>query len=235
MSRERWLLPALAWLMAACGGERAESARPSDDTAPSTARQTYRGVVRLGVGPHEFRPCGDSVARRLLDSTGGELTRIAPLLEPGPGGGIYVELRGAVARAPSVGESGAIVAKELRRAAIETASGTRCEPPPGELAWRAFGNEPFWDVRVFRDSVILTQPDQPARILFSAPSVGPRDGQRSLHASAEGPDRHVLQITLEERRCTDAMSGELTAFVAHATLDGRPLEGCATEGPAILQ
>ena len=99
-------------------------------------------------------------------------------------------------------------------------------------SWLAFGNEPFWSVRLAPDGITLTRPEDPARPgegTLSFPWVAPRaapDGRAFVTSSGS----RSLTVTLADEPCTDTMSGARTALTAVVELDAKRLAGCAKRG-----
>ncbi|MEO6463426.1 MAG: hypothetical protein ABIP29_10160, partial [Candidatus Eisenbacteria bacterium] len=109
-----------------------------------------------------------------------------------------------------------------------------CARAPETSLYQAFGQEPFWSVHVWDDSLVFQHPDEPNRVAWPAKDVVPsRDpgGARTWRVAA-GSGRPALTLTIEHAPCTDGMSGEVTAFRSRATFAGRDLAGCARAGTA---
>jgi uncharacterized membrane protein len=183
--------------------------------------------VRVAGDSLFFTACGIAGESRLDDRTGGALTSAVRSLTDGGGQAVYVEMNGAAAG------TGAAAAFEFLRAA-PVGEGGGCDRPAGTYLYQAFGEEPFWSVRVEEDSIVFEQPDTPSRVAWPAAAVVPGlepNGARTWTAAARDR-RPALSLTIERTPCTDGMSGEVTAFRAHATFAGRALEGCARAGTA---
>lgn len=100
------------------------------------------------------------------------------------------------------------------------AAGQENEPV---LAWRAFGNEPFWSARVDGDVLVFSTPeDQDGQSMRGrrVPSLvgfvflGERDGQE-------------FHLGIREGECSDGMSDNRYAYVSTFIYKGTTYAGCA--------
>lgn len=237
-----WRILAAVGLFAACGfscgcgskrrSEEKDHRRPSG-REPRAVSETLRGVLVLRGEGGTFTACGDTVASWVIDRTGGDLEASYAGLGPGPYGAAYVEMRADREAAPKEGPGAAyrdaVAVTALRRVA-HAHEGGGCDEPRNAWEFRARGNEPFWGVVVSNGTILFTQPDEPQQIQFpyAAPQIAART--RTYSTSTSTPAPHRLDLVLEERRCSDSMSGEIFPWVARATLDGQELRGCASEG-----
>jgi uncharacterized membrane protein len=122
-------------------------------------------------------------------------------------------------------------------AVLENAEGEwrRCrEDPrraPAEAAklrgveFRATGNEPGWVLEISAARIVFVTDHGETRVELPTPepSADPRAAATRYRAAGSG---HELVVTLHERRCTDAMTGELSGSSVEVTLDGRVHRGC---------
>jgi len=92
------------------------------------------------------------------------------------------------------------------------------------LAWRAFGNEPFWNLRVDGDTLVFTTPDDQSGRTFTGTHALQPDG--GVHY--EGKDGGtVFSLDIARGECSDGMSDnvyELTAGFRYGDMD---YKGCA--------
>ena len=196
--------------------------------APQAADTTFhRGLARLNSTQLLFTACDGPPEAPLEERSGGAVANAVKSLAGGDGATkVYVEFTGGNA-------GGTLAAYELLRAA-PVGEGGGCERPVGTYLYQAFGNEPFWSVTVWEDSVVFAQPDDPARVAWPSTQVkATRDpaGTRTWTAQDHG-GLPVLTLTIDRATCTDGMSGEVTTFRARARLSGRELHGCARAGAA---
>jgi uncharacterized membrane protein len=99
--------------------------------------------------------------------------------------------------------------------------------PQPTWQFKARGNEPFWAVMVYPDSLVLKRPEDPA-IVF--PGVAPNSVDQAREwTTATADQAHHLMLRLDDVGCVDGMSGEYFGLEATATLDGKKLKACAEE------
>jgi uncharacterized membrane protein len=190
-----------------------------------------RGVMMLAQDRTTFRPCDEQVELWVLDQTDGVLARTfagdasnAPTM-------LYVEAYGE--RAPVAEEipqarayAGLFILEEALYAGLrERVKGCAADAPAYIVAAR--GTEPFWAVEVHDDQIIWRQPQDPREIVLSSPRTQDAEGAVEYRASDAGREVEVL---IDERSCSDAMSGEFFAYSARALLDGKEFHGCARVG-----
>jgi uncharacterized membrane protein/heat shock protein HslJ len=166
----------------------------------------------------------------VVDGTGGELWDIYRALTDKPYQPLYTELRGRLRPPPSTGLAvnyeKQLTVMELRRAARESRG---CEENLAGIEFRASGNEPFWNVTISRDEIMFSELGKP-KIIF--PHAPPKLSENRYVYSSKTvePSPYGIQITVDEKRCIDSMSGEHLSFSAQVSLDGRKYIGCAREG-----
>lgn len=99
--------------------------------------------------------------------------------------------------------------------------------PPDTVEYIARGNEPFWAVSVTRAGIVFSEPDRPdgVRGAYVPPIRRAADMvfRTVLGDSAATP----LELTLEEKPCSDGMSDRKYSYAAVARLGDRVLHGCA--------
>jgi uncharacterized membrane protein/heat shock protein HslJ len=210
------------------------AAGQSDSKPPVTSKShgiyAYRGHLVLGHEVRSFKPCGKKLAYWVLDRTGGEIWEVYQRLTHEPYQPMYVEVRGNLGPPPSEGFGAdyeqQLTLFELRRAGIETRG---CTEDLRSIAFRASGNEPFWDVQISESGIIFSELGKP-KIPFPY-SIPESHGFRRVYASkTKDPAQHHIQISVTEKRCIDTMSGEHFSFAAQVNLDDRKYMGCAREG-----
>jgi uncharacterized membrane protein len=250
-SLEAWLgIGAAALLCAACARQAPptaaadDAASPPESSAPagepvaaSTAPPAEsglsikRGVMMLAQDRTTFRPCDEQVELWVLDQTDGVLARTfagdasnAPTM-------LYVEAYGE--RAPVDEEipqahayGGLFVLEEALYAGVSDQVKGCAAPAPAYIV-AARGTEPFWAVEVDDDRIVWRQPQEPKEILLGGPHTQDAEGAVQYRASAAG---HEVEVLIDARPCSDAMSGEFFAYSARAMLDGKEFHGCARVG-----
>ena len=202
--------------------------------ANSHENSVFRGQLVLGHEVRSFIPCGKRVDYWVVDRSGGELWKVYQRLTHKPYQPMYVEVRGHLEPPPADG-FGADYARqltvfELRRAGVETRG---CAEDLGGIAFRASGNEPFWNVEISENEIVFSQLGQP-KIAFPYAPPDLSDTSRVYRSRTKERPQHRIEITLREKRCIDSMSGEHFSFVAQVSLDGRKYLGCAREGSRLL-
>jgi uncharacterized membrane protein len=92
------------------------------------------------------------------------------------------------------------------------------------LAWRAFGNEPFWNVRVDGETLVFTTPDDQSGRTFAGTHAMQPDG--GVHYEGKDGDT-AFSLDIAKGECSDGMSDnvyELTAEFRYGDMD---YKGCA--------
>jgi uncharacterized membrane protein len=147
---------------------------------------------------------------------------------------IYLVVRAVDVRSPAQGPGAryrdALSITQVLRAA-HPGEGGGCHVPTPAWLFSARGNEPFWGVKVYQDSIVLTQPDEPSQVAFPAATVKPK-GRAMLWTTALADGSHRLTLYLDQTGCADGMSGEYFAYTARATIDGAMRRGCAEQALA---
>ena len=117
-----------------------------------TSESRLRGHVTLGHETQSFEPCGDDEALWIVPNA--ELRAAYEALSHEPYAPVFVELRGELGPAPESGFGAEydeqLEVFEVMRAAPAT-EGHGCTEDLSGIAFRASGNEPFWNLLVSRD------------------------------------------------------------------------------------
>jgi uncharacterized membrane protein len=92
------------------------------------------------------------------------------------------------------------------------------------LAWRAFGNEPFWNVRVDGDTLAFTTPDDPSGRTFPGTHVLRPDGGVHYEGSDGGT---AFSLDIAKGECSDGMSDNVYALSAEFRYGDMDYKGCA--------
>jgi putative lipoprotein len=96
--------------------------------------------------------------------------------------------------------------------------------------FRAVGQEPGWNLEIHPDRIVMVYQYGNRRVVV--PNVGlienadSPDPERRWQATTEA---HELQVTVEDRGCTDVMSGETFPARVKVKLDGRDYAGCGQD------
>ena len=92
------------------------------------------------------------------------------------------------------------------------------------IDFRAVGQEPGWYLEITDGKSIRLVYDYAEReAVTPAPAPVSRGGSTTYDVTT---DAHRLRVVIEERSCTDAMSGEAFPRAVTVEIDGRSLRGC---------
>ena len=92
------------------------------------------------------------------------------------------------------------------------------------LAWRAFGNEPFWSVRVDGDALVFSTPDDPSGRTFAGTHALQPDG--GVHYEGKDGDT-AFSLDIAKDECSDGMSDNVYALTAEFRYGDMDYKGCA--------
>lgn len=213
---------------------------PAPPTAPpvtaprsATPGQHLRGHLTIGAGveARSFKLCGAEDSLWVEDRTGTDLWSLYRRLSSYPNRPVFMEVTAELADAPP-GGFGAhfqqqILISEVLTASVESAG---CFAAPAQFAFRASGNEPFWNVEISRRGLAFSELGRDERILFpySPPTFF---GEQIIYRSqVRSHELRTVVVRLEERPCSDSMADASFSFTATVKIDDRTLSGCAREG-----
>lgn len=207
---------------------------PVPTVPPAISGQVLRGHLTIGAGveARSFKLCGAEESLWVEDRTAADLWGLYRHLASYPNRPVFMEVTGDVLEAPA-GGFGAhfqqqILIRQVRNASVESA-GCFAEPAP-PFAFRATGNEPFWNVEISRRGLAFAEMDQDPRILFpySPPTFF---GEQIIYRSQiRGHEPRTIVVRLEERSCSDSMADATFSHSITVKIDDRTLIGCAREG-----
>ena len=165
----------LTLVLSAFCSQRAGENEPEMPSESEPAGTRTRGEVILGHEVREFKPCGEDAALWVIPNP--ELASAYEELSHEPYSPVYVELRGGFGPSPATGfgadYEGQLTVLSLMRAA-PTAESRGCAEELNGIAFRASGNEPFWNARVSREEIVFSALGADDLIF---PSVAPRSEQ----------------------------------------------------------
>jgi len=102
---------------------------------------------------------------------------------------------------------------------------------PEELVYRAFGNEPFWNLDISEESIRFSLLGQPDLVFPYRPPI--RSGAGVLFDSRTDTDPpHQIEIVIHEQQCNDTMADVAYEYTARVVVDGQDYFGCARRGAA---
>lgn len=232
MTRCRLMLPLAAALIVttACGASRKSEPPQAGMPDVEPAGQVVSGFAVHGHEVRAFRPCDTDEEVWAVDPSGllwelhGDLA-----LHREPYEEVFAIVEGYMGPAPEEG-FGAEYAATLEIAGVlyMAREGMRCNVDLSSFRYRAFGNEPFWSVRVSGDGIVLKTPASDDLVWpdFTAREV---DGGALLTADGTaGP----LELHVTAEPCRDSMSGAYYAYSARLRLGGKEFTGCVLKGSA---
>jgi len=95
-------------------------------------------------------------------------------------------------------------------------------PAKAERAYRAYGNEPSWVLKITGDAIPWTEMGKDAVIY---PGVAPQsNGSVTMYQSAKG--KSTIKVTLTPEPCKDNMSGKRYLFEVEVARNGQLYFGC---------
>jgi len=92
------------------------------------------------------------------------------------------------------------------------------------LAWRAFGTEPFWNVRVDGDTLLFTTPEDQSGRTFSGTHALQPDG--GVHYQGKESST-VFSLDIAKGECSDGMSDNVYELTAEFRVGDMDYKGCA--------
>lgn len=102
-----------------------------------------------------------------------------------------------------------------------------------DTGWRAFGNEPYWSLRVTGEDVVFDRLGEvPHRYPITPPSTAGSRMTWILEAPA-GDARDRLEVAITETACGDTMATRQYPYRAEINFQGRVYRGCAEKTAAI--
>jgi putative lipoprotein len=191
------------------------------------ARVIVRGQVVNGHEVRTLTECGSAQPTWLIDETNGELRRWYDRLSTEPYQSLFFELSGYREDAPDSG-FGADYPAAIRATVVLRAEreGFGCEEDLSAFRFKAFGNEPSWQLVASPSELRFDSPVGPS-LSVPAPVEFVDDASIRLEGS-RGSD--TILVAVEPGHCTDSMSGSLYAFRARVAVNGEIYSGCAIAG-----
>lgn len=94
--------------------------------------------------------------------------------------------------------------------------------------FRGLGQEPGWQLEIHPERIVMIYQYGERRVVVPNPGQVDEEGQpvRRWHATTEA---HELLVTVENRACTDIMSGDVHPAKVAVVLDGRNYNGCGRD------
>jgi putative lipoprotein len=159
----------------------------------------------------------------LIDRTNGDLRAIYDALSENLYQPLFFEVSGSWGAAPATG-FGAEYASSFAIVSVLRAEreGKGCGEDLTSFLYRANGNEPSWQLVVKETEMHFTRLGTPA-LTISEPDL-------TVDSGTVRVDGGEVSATIENKRCTDSMSGSVFALSATVTAGGSTVAGCAAEG-----
>jgi uncharacterized membrane protein len=211
--------------------EARDTVEHSAPVARESAGEIFRGYLVMLPEGSSLKVCGSEEKSWIVDLTAGELSAVYAKQATNPGDPVFVEFRGILDPAPSVGfgagYANQLTILELRHAALE---GRGCNEDLQAVEFRARGNEPFWSLDIAKSGMVFSDFGRSIRLAFpyAAPKVS--SGRWRYVATAGDGGEHRIAINIERDPCTDSMSGAYFTFTVEVDVDGSPYIGCAMQG-----
>lgn len=102
-----------------------------------------------------------------------------------------------------------------------------------ESGWRAFGNEPYWSLRIAGEDVIFDRLGEMPQRYAARPADVTGDRQNWTLDSPQGGAANRLELVITETACGDGMATRRYPYTAEARFQGRVYRGCAEKSAAI--
>lgn len=194
----------------------------------------FRGHLTIGAGveARSFKLCGAEEGIWVEDRTDGDLWGLYRRLAGVTNRPVFMEITGELMDAPASGFgshfSQQILITRIQSASVESAG---CFAEPADFAFRASGNEPFWNLEISKRGLVFSRLGQEERLRFpySPPTFF---GEQIIYRSrVRGMTPRNLVARLEPEPCTDSMADAVFSYSAWIQIDGQDLRGCALEGP----
>ena len=219
---------AVLFLCAGCGPRKTAITLPADAGETAGTVEIVRGFAIYGHEVRAFLLCNTDEEVWAIDESGLLWDVYQGLaLDSGPYAQIFVIAEGKLGPPPREGfGAGYAGALEVAKVLYMASEGFRCDLDLGEFAYRAYGNEPFWSVRVSDGEITLMIPGRDGRTWSGVEERRTTGGVLYAAADASGG----IEVRIIEAPCRDTMSGAYFAYSASVSTGGLELAGCALKG-----
>jgi putative lipoprotein len=188
--------------------------------------QIFRGLAVHGHEVRSFRPCGSDDALWAIDRQH-VLWKVHNELVPRrePYEEVFAVVVGRAGPPPPEGFGadypGRLDVDEVLYVAWE---GFGCDTDWGGFEYRAYGNEPFWNVELSPTGLRLNRLGSESRVWID---VREHPNENGVRFEGDGPP---IELTLVCEPCHDSMSGAYFGMSARVVLGAEELRGCALPG-----
>jgi putative lipoprotein len=195
--------------------------------APGTPEgQIFRGLAVHGHEVRSFRPCGSEEALWAIDRQGvlwESHNELVPRREPYEE--VFAVVAGRMGPAPTEGFGAEYPGRlDLDEVLYVAWEGFGCDTDWSGFDYRAYGNEPFWNVEVSPAGLRLNRLGSESRTWAD---VRERALENGVRYEGDGPP---IELTLVREPCRDSMSGAYFGMSARLVLGAEELRGCALPG-----
>jgi putative lipoprotein len=186
----------------------------------------FRGIAVHGDEVRSFRPCGSDEALWAIDRQG-VLWEVHNELVPHrePYEEVFAVVAGRMGPPPTEGFGadypGRLDIEEVLYVAWE---GFGCDTDWSGFGYRAYGNEPFWNIELSAGGLRLNRLGSESRTWTD---VRERTVENGVRFEGDGPP---IELTLVREPCRDSMSGAYFGMTARLMLGAEVLRGCALPG-----
>ncbi|MDR0280364.1 MAG: hypothetical protein LBJ37_21020 [Paucimonas sp.] len=193
------------------------------ETVSTAGMIRLQGELSAANGQLLFKPCTESRRFVIQDTGNTGVLQEAATLAATPGV-LFADLRGTLASHQGSGNDGQFNVQQLYR--IDHSSSACTDPNFKRLTLRAYGQEPFWNLNVSGQGMVLNRPEQPPLALPYLEEQMPGGG---ISVSSEANGQKV-ELWLAPQRCVDVSTGGVSHLSAQLRVDGQTMQGCGYYG-----
>ena len=117
---------------------------------------------------------------------------------------------------------------EKKEDTASTAASDTAASGPATIAYRAFGNEPFWSVTINADGLHFVSPEDTVGMHF--PPIEAMEMGDTLHWIGKS-DRGAIDVRIWPGACSDGMSDNTHAYASGVRVNEMMYIGCAEKLP----
>ncbi len=122
--------------------------------------------------------------------------------------------------------------ERARPAARPTPAARPAAAAPDTVAYMARGNEPFWAVCVTSAGIVFSEPDHADGVHGAYVAPTRQSAGLVFRTVLDDSAATPLELTLDEKPCSDGMSDRAYSYAAVVRVGERVLHGCAERGVA---
>lgn len=200
------------------------------------------GLLTYGHEVRQLRHCSDDGLLWVSERAPGVVSEHFDSPRPDPYRSRFVSLLGQITAAPDAEFAAAFEQQVVVSALAHLENeGPGCARQFGNAAFRAFGEEPFWNLAVFADRLEYSE-------IGADPLIYPLDSDEAgflwsesggvlsaLVKTEDAEQRQTVLLELRSQPCLDTMAGNLYAWQAQLTVGAKSVAGCALSATAVNQ